>query len=130
MTRVSVCSRVGENFGWAFGPARQWANISLKGLSQINSGARTVSKIIWLKYQFLLTVRAPGAICESPFKGLSQITPGPRAASKNGYFGHFRTVPVRLPSDSAGAGTILRTRTGAGVSKTLLPILPAFYSNR
>ena len=63
-------------------------------------------------------------------KGLSQITPGPRTASKNGYFGHFRTVPVRLPSDSAGAGTILRTRTGAGVSKTLPPILPAFYSNR
>ena len=65
-----------------------------------------------------------------PLKGLSQITPGPRTASKNGYFGHFRTVPVRLPSDSTGAWTILRTRTGAGVSKTLLPILPAFYSNR
>ena len=63
-------------------------------------------------------------------KGLSQITPGPRTASKYGYFGHFRTVPVRVPSDSADAGTILRTRTGAGVSKTLLPILPAFYSNR
>ena len=63
-------------------------------------------------------------------EGLSQITPGPRTASKNGYFGRFRTVPVRLPSDSAGAGTILRTRTGAGVSKTLLPILAAFYSNR
>ena len=65
-----------------------------------------------------------------PVKGLSQITPGPRTASKNGYFGHFRTVPDRLASDSTGAGTILRTRTGAGVSKTLLPILPAFYSNR
>ena len=64
------------------------------------------------------------------FKGLSHITPGPRTASKNGYFSHFRTVPVRHPSDSTGAGTILRTRTGAVVSKTLLPILPAFYSNR
>ena len=38
--------------------------------------------------------------------GLSQITPGPRTASKNGYFGYFRTVPGRLPSDSTGAGTI------------------------
>ena len=38
--------------------------------------------------------------------GLSQITPGPRTASKNGYFGYFRRVPGRLPSDSTGAGTI------------------------
>ena len=63
-------------------------------------------------------------------KGLSQITPGPRTASKNGYIDHFRTVPGRLPSDFTGAGTILTTRTGAGVPKTLLPIPPAFYSNR
>ena len=66
----------------------------------------------------------------SPLKVLSQITTALRTASKNGYFGHFRAVPVRLPSDSTGSGTILRTRTGAGVSETLLSILPAFYSNR
>ena len=63
-------------------------------------------------------------------KGLSQITPGPRRVSKNGYIGHFRTLPDRLPSDFTGAGTISTTRTGAGVSQTLLPILPPFYSNR
>ena len=56
-------------------------------------------------------------------KELSQITPGPRASSKNGYIGHFRTVPGRLPFDFTGAGTILTNRTGAGVSKRLLQIL-------
>ena len=63
-------------------------------------------------------------------KWLSQFTPGPRTGSKNGYTGHFRTAPGRLPSDFKGAGKILTTRTSAGVSKTLLPLLPAFYSNR
>ena len=60
-------------------------------------------------------------------KGLSQIPPGPCTASKNGCIGHFRTAPGRLPSDFSGAGTILTTRTGSSVSKTLLPILPTFY---
>ena len=37
-------------------------------------------------------------------KGLSQITPGPRTASKNGYIGHFRTAPGRLPPISRAPG--------------------------
>ena len=39
----------------------------LKGLSQISSGARTASKNCYLSHIILLTVRAPGLICESPF---------------------------------------------------------------
>ena len=75
-------------------------------------------------------INEPDNSAMSSIKGLSQITPGPRTASKNGYIGHFRRAPGRLPSDFTGAGTIVTTRTGASVSKTLLPILPAFCSNR
>ena len=39
-----------------------------KGLSQIVPGARTASKNCYLNYKIYLTVRAPGTICESPFK--------------------------------------------------------------
>ena len=42
--------------------------VSFKGLSQISSGARTASKICYLSHVIFLTVRAPGVICESPFK--------------------------------------------------------------
>ena len=42
-------------------------NVSLKGLSQIAPGARTASKNYYLSHMILLTVRAPGLICESPF---------------------------------------------------------------
>ena len=92
------------------------------------------SSAIWgITYAYPLahsvTAKPPLATVKRTLKGLSQITPGSRTASKYGYIGHFRTAPGRLPSDFTGAGTIL-TRTGAGVSKTLLPILPAFYSNR
>ena len=96
-------------------------------LGQISSEVY-VTRVFVLRY--ITSPQAHNKLQRSTLQGLSQITPGPRTASKNGYFGHFRTVPVRLPSDSAGAGTIFRARTGAGVSKTLLPILPAFYSNR
>ena len=38
-----------------------------KGLSQIVPGARTANKNYYLSHIILLTVRAPGTICESPF---------------------------------------------------------------
>ena len=38
----------------------------LRGLSQIVPGARTASKNYYLSHIILLTVRAPGLICESP----------------------------------------------------------------
>ena len=38
-----------------------------RGLSQIVPGARTASKNYYLSLIILLTVRAPGTICESPF---------------------------------------------------------------
>ena len=41
---------------------------SLKGLSQIVPGARTASKNYYLSHIISLTVRAPGLICESPFR--------------------------------------------------------------
>ena len=38
-----------------------------RGLSQIVPGARTASKNYYLSHIILLTVWAPGTICESPF---------------------------------------------------------------
>ena len=40
----------------------------VKGLSQIVPRPRTASKNYYLSHMILLTVRAPGLICESPFK--------------------------------------------------------------
>ena len=39
-----------------------------KRLSQIVPGARTASKNYYLSHIILLTARAPGLICESPFR--------------------------------------------------------------
>ena len=91
----------------------------------------TLSVVTSVKYRLNWQYQdVSGSLPHAHVKSLSQITPGPCTASKNEYFVHFRTVPGRLPSDFTGAGTILTTRTGAGVSKRLLPILPAFSSNR
>ena len=47
----------------------------VKGFSQIVPGARTASKNYYLSHMILVIVRAPGLICESPFKSIKLNQP-------------------------------------------------------
>ena len=100
------------------------------GNTIFGSGGPKSAAFRLIKMQKLRTIKAiPNwyMFCLMP---LSHIHSGARTASKNRHFGNFRPVSGRLPSSSYGRRDSFLSRTGAVVLSRLLPILPAFLSDR